>query len=239
MEEIIGAENIRCENSIVNLTIHQFAESLGNAIDAKDHYTCSHSEEVAVVARFLGLELGLEQERCELLHIAGHLHDIGKIGIPDSILKKSGGLTKEEYELIKKHPAMGAQIVAPVASVSGIDIVTDIILYHHERFDGKGYPFGLKGEAIPLEARIIAVADTISAMAGSRPYRDALPFTEIINEIHKCANSQFDPDVVSAFLSVSDRIEQYYSWGKSYSDEFFHKKIGILENLKIGSLKKH
>lgn len=239
MEKIIGVTAPRCEKSIVNLTIHQFAESLGNAIDAKDHYTCSHSEEVAVVAQVLGTEFGLDSDRCELLHIAGHLHDIGKIGVPDSILKKSGGLTEDEYELIKKHPVMGAQIVAPVASVSGIDIVADIILHHHERFDGKGYPYGLKGEAIPLEARIIAVADTISAMARSRPYRAAIPFTEIVNEIQECSGTQFDPAVVRSFMTVSDRVEQYYSWGKNYSDEFFHNEFGVLENKKSLSSQRH
>ncbi|CCO24631.1 HD-GYP domain-containing protein [Maridesulfovibrio hydrothermalis] len=208
--EVVGGGGLQDEQSKVNLTIHQFAESLGNAIDAKDHCTCSHSEEVAVISQAIGVEMGLSAVKCELLHIAGHLHDIGKIGLPDSILKKSGKLTGEEYEIVKKHPVIGAEIVSPVVSVSGIDKVAGIILHHHERYDGQGYPHGLRGEEIPFGARIIAVADTLSAMASNRPYRDALPFQDIIAEIDACSGSQFDPQVVQAFMEISDKIEEYF-----------------------------
>ncbi len=189
--------------------MHQFAESLGNAIDAKDPYTCSHSEEVAVISKHIGNSLGLGKERCELLHIAGHLHDIGKIGIPDSILQKKGRLTAEEFTLIQRHPQIGADIVAPVTLLPGIDVIAGSILHHHERFDGAGYPAGLKGEQIPFEARIIAVADTLSAMAGNRPYRQARSFSEIVTEIKNCSGSQFDPEVVSGFLGVAETVEDY------------------------------
>ena len=202
----------RTEN-VASMTVHQFAESLGNAIDAKDHYTCSHSEEVAVVAQMLAVELGLPSRECELLHIAGHLHDIGKIGLPDSILKKTGRLTSDEYEVVKMHPAMGADIVKPVASVSGLDQLTGIILHHHERYDGRGYPHGLKGDQIPFGARLIAVADTLSAMASNRPYRDALEFSKIVEEIKDCSGSQFDPLVVGAFLACAEQIEEYFVRG--------------------------
>lgn len=199
------------DNSVASMTIHQFAESLGNAIDAKDHYTCSHSEEVAEVALLLGKQLGMPERECELLHIAGHLHDIGKIGLPDSILKKEGRLTGAEYEVVKQHPAMGAEIVKPVASVAGLENVTGIILHHHERFDGGGYPYGLKGRKIPFGAKVIAVADTLSAMASNRPYRQAIEFPKIVAEIKSCSGTQFDPVVVETFLAVSDRIEEYFN----------------------------
>ncbi|TIH19799.1 HD-GYP domain-containing protein [Marinifilum sp. JC120] len=203
------------DNSVASMTVHQFAESLGNAIDAKDHYTCSHSEEVAVVAQALGVQLKMNDRECELLHIAGHLHDIGKIGLPDSILKKEGRLTDAEYELVKQHPAIGADIVKPVASVSGLDRITGIILHHHERYDGGGYPQGLAGDQIPFGARVIAVADTLSAMASNRPYREAIEFEKIVEEIKSCSRSQFDPVVVNAFLNISDEIKLYFTQGNS------------------------
>ena len=232
--KVIDVSSKISEKNKINLTIHQFAESLGNAIDAKDHYTCSHSEEVAVVSQAIGVQMGLDNERCELIHIAGHLHDIGKIGIPDSILKKTGRLTIEEYEIIKKHPEMGAQIVAPMASASGLNIIADTILHHHERYDGNGYPHGLKGKAIPLEARIIAVADTLSAMARDRPYRKAMLFSEIVAEIADCAGSQFDPMVVKEFLKIVDWIESYYRCGKLASDDFMLSGVDTeLQSLSI------
>lgn len=211
-------------DSVASMTVHQFAESLGNAIDAKDHYTCSHSEEVAVVAQALAVQIGMQQRKCELLHIAGHLHDIGKIGIPDSILKKKGKLTAEEYEIVKRHPSIGAEIVKPVASVSGLDQITEIILHHHERYDGGGYPHGLKGEQIPFGARVIAVADTLSAMASNRPYRNAIQYEKIVEEIAACSGSQFDPLVVSEFLKISDEIGRYFVDGKALDGT--HYEIG-------------
>ncbi len=212
------------------MTVHQFAESLGNAIDAKDHYTCSHSEEVAVVAQALGVQLGLDDRECELLHIAGHLHDIGKIGLPDSILKKEGRLTLEEYETVKQHPSIGAEIVKPVASVSGLDRITGIILHHHERFDGEGYPYSLKGERIPFGARVIAVADTLSAMASNRPYRKAIEFSKIIKEIKSCSGTQFDPVIVDAFMGITDKVEKYFQQGNSFGEEHDPQKIRVPEH---------
>ncbi|WP_051677110.1 HD-GYP domain-containing protein [Maridesulfovibrio frigidus] len=209
--DIVGAQNKQNETqlNIVQQTIHQFAESLGNAIDAKDSCTSSHSEDVAVITQEICLQMGLCQEDCTALHIAGHLHDIGKIGIPDSILNKKGGLTDAEYEVIKQHPVTGAGIVGPVEFFSGDNGIARMILHHHERFDGRGYPEGLKGEDIPLGARIIAVADTISAMMQDRPYRDAIPFEQVVKEIVNCSGTQFDPTVVDAFLIISDKIEKY------------------------------
>ena len=231
MRKIVNFFNRKKEynNNVASMTVHQFAESLGNAIDAKDHYTCSHSEEVAVVAQALGVQLGLDDRECELLHIAGHLHDIGKIGLPDSILKKEGRLTLEEYEIVKQHPAMGAEIVKPVASVSGLDRITGIILHHHERFDGEGYPYGLKGERIPFGARVIAVADTLSAMASNRPYRKSIDFSKIIKEIKVCSGAQFDPVVVDAFMGITDKVENYFRQGNSFGKEYDLQKISVPE----------
>lgn len=186
--------------------LHLFAESLGNAIDAKDHCTCLHSEEVALIAQAIGVKLGLSTRETKKLHIAGHLHDIGKIGIPDAILKKEGPLTSEEYTEIKRHPQIGAEIVAPVMGAVGNGEMIQVILHHHERFDGRGYPAGLKGDKIPLGARIIAVADSLSAMLQNRPYRKAMTFAQAVSEIVVCSGTQFDPRIVEAFLAIKDDI---------------------------------
>ncbi|WP_338325284.1 HD-GYP domain-containing protein [Pseudodesulfovibrio senegalensis] len=193
----------------VQMTVHQLAESLGNAIDAKDHCTRSHSEEVAVITQAIGLQMGLSPRSADILHIAGHLHDIGKIGIPDSILKKRGPLTDEEFAVIKQHPAMGAAIIEPVTCLSGKNGIMKMVLHHHERFDGRGYPDGLAGEDIPLGARVIAVADSLSAMLQDRPYRRARDYENAVAEIERCAGTQFDPRIVSAFMEVRDTVRGY------------------------------
>ncbi len=189
-------------------SLHLFAESLGNAIDAKDHCTCMHSEEVAIIAQAIGMQLELSQMETRLLHIAGHLHDIGKIGIPDSILKKDSALTDEEYEEIKKHPELGAEIVTPVMGAVGNGEIVKIILHHHERFDGKGYPEGISGYDIPLGARIIAVADSLSAMLQDRPYRDAMAYSDAVAEIVRCSGTQFDPEIVAAFVEIKESVNE-------------------------------
>lgn len=201
-----------CEFQIIDavqMTVHQFAESLSNVIDAKDHCTRSHSEEVAVVSQCLGIRMGLSSRQADILHVAGHLHDIGKIGVPDSILKKRGPLTEAEFRIIQQHPVIGAEIMAPVTSFAGSNGIVKMILHHHERFDGKGYPHGLRGSNIPLGARIIAVADSLSAMLQNRPYREAMTFDQAAAEIQSCSGSQFDPQVVAAFVSARDSIEGY------------------------------
>ena len=128
----------------LSLSLHQFAESLGNAVDAKDHCTRSHSEEVAAVGRLIALGLGLDPAQADMIHIAGHLHDIGKIGLPDAILGKTGPLTPAEWAMVRLHPVIGADIVRPVAALTGPGGIADMILHHHERFDGGGYPHGLR-----------------------------------------------------------------------------------------------
>ncbi len=190
-------------------TLHQLCECLGNAVDSVDPYTRNHSEQVAVLSYMIALALGFRPEHADIIHIAGHLHDIGKIGIPCSILQKPDKLTDEEWRWIKKHPEIGANILKPVKFFNTKGGVTDMVLYHHERWDGKGYPAGLKGREIPIGARIIAVADAFSAMFQDRPYRKARKFDEALDEIKKNAGRQFDPLVVEAFIAIKDNIKTW------------------------------
>lgn len=191
----------------VSRSLHQFAESLGNAIDAKDPHTSCHSEEVAVIAQAIGQKLGLRCHDADILHIAGHLHDIGKIGVPDCVLQKQGSLTEEEWLLVRQHPVIGANIVRPVQALSDMTGIRAMILHHHERYDGTGYPHGLAGDSIPLGARIIAVADSLSAMLQNRPYRPCMAFDQAVEEVRACAGTQFDPVIVRAFLAARNTIQ--------------------------------
>lgn len=186
--------------------IHQFAESLANAIDAKDTYTEKHSLEVAEISRFLAVCLGLSSEYSDIIHIAGHLHDIGKIGVPDYILNKQERLTHDEWQAIRRHPQIGAEIISPVRDIADAGIC-EIVLHHHERYDGQGYPDGLKGNLIPLGARIIAAADSLSAMTGHRPYRQPMSFQVAITEIAACSGSQFDPYIINIIIRHQDKIK--------------------------------
>jgi putative nucleotidyltransferase with HDIG domain len=190
--------------------IHDFAESLGLALDARDENTHNHSRQVADVALFLARALKFDKARAELIHVAGHLHDIGKMGLPDSVLKKPGPLNDAEWRLMKAHPVIGARIVAPVKIFKGKNSIQDIILHHHERYDGKGYPRGIKGEKIPFGARIIAVADSLSAMLQDRPYRKGMSFDDAVMEIFNNAGTQFCPLVVNAFSRNMERINEYF-----------------------------
>ncbi len=190
----------------VTTILHQFAESLGNAIDAKDAHTSAHSDEVAQISHTLALTMGLSPQEADIIHVAGHLHDIGKIGVPDAVLSKQGPLDHKEWLAIRKHPEAGAAILRPVSSLQRLGIV-DMVLYHHERYDGKGYPAGLKGAQIPLGARIIALADSLSAMLQNRPYRCARSFESAVREIRHCSGTQFDPRVVDAFCECTDMVQ--------------------------------
>ena len=183
----------------VTSEMHQLAESLGNAIDAKDHHTRCHSEEVAVAAQILALSMGLAPNLTAHIHIAGHLHDVGKIGVSDKILLKPGPLSEEEWEMIRKHPVISAEIIAPIHFMRFNGIV-EMVRHHHESYDGQGYPDGLAGNDIPLGARIIAVVDSLSAMLQDRPYRKGMTFGEAIKSIKDLSGVRYDPDVVRVFL---------------------------------------
>ncbi len=173
--------------------------ALAAALDARDHYTHGHSRKVARYAVSIAKEMKLSRYEVDIIRRASLLHDIGKIGIPDKILEKPARLTRKEFEIVKKHPKVAVDILKPIPQLK--DILPGV--YHeHERYDGKGYIAGLKGEAIPLEARIIGVADAFDAMTSERPYRKALPYEEAIAELKRNVGTQFDPRVVEAFLKI-------------------------------------
>ena len=167
-----------------------------NSIEARDPYTRGHSSRVGQIARTIAEELDWSKEELELIDWGGMLHDVGKIGIPDSVLNKPGKLTDEEYEMIKSHPLIGAAIVKEIAF---LEPMVPYILEHHERFDGKGYPQGLAGDEISIKGRLLAVADTFDAMTSDRPYRKGFDPEVAFEEIMRNANTQFDPKVVKAF----------------------------------------
>jgi len=173
--------------------------SLVAAIEARDPYTVGHSARVTQYAVAIAESMELPSESVEELRLAGLLHDLGKIGVPDSILNKAGRLSEEEYSAIKMHPALSMRIIEPLPHLGNI---IPIIYHHHERYDGNGYMDGKAGEKIPLGARIIAVADSYEAMTSDRPYRKALSREEAMTELSRNAGSQFDPEVVRHFLAL-------------------------------------
>ncbi|MDO8587533.1 MAG: diguanylate cyclase [Armatimonadota bacterium] len=180
-------------------------EALSAAVDAKDHSTRGHSESVTVYAVELGSRLGLSDPELENLRASALLHDIGKIGMPDSILKKPGGLDQGEWEVVESHTVVGSQILEKIHQLKSI---IPGVRHHHERFDGMGYPNGLLGAQIPLLARIISLADAYDAMVSERSYRKAMTKQQAIEEIERCAGTQFDPQLVKLFVSlVSERDE--------------------------------
>lgn len=179
-------------------------KTLAHAIDARDHYTHSHSENVAKYAVAIAEEMGLSPHETEVIHEACELHDLGKIGIQDYILEKPGALTPDEWEQIKKHSLKGAQILEPLTFLND---VIDLVRQHHERWDGKGYPDGKRGEEILLGARIINLADSYEAMTSARSYRQVpLLKHQAIEEIKKNSGTQFDPKVVEVFLKIADKL---------------------------------
>jgi putative nucleotidyltransferase with HDIG domain len=167
-----------------------------NALDAKSPWTKGHSERVTNYAIATAKEMGLKEKDIETLRTAALLHDIGKIGTYEVILDKPERLSIEELALVKMHPAKGEEILSPISQLKDI---LPIIRSHHERIDGKGYPDGLKGEEIPLLARIITVADSVDSMISERPYRPKLRIEDALSELKRCSGTQFDPQVVEAF----------------------------------------
>ncbi len=184
----------------------QTAEALSGAIDAKDRYTNGHSQRVADYSQMIAKEAGLSEEECEKVYFAALLHDVGKIGVPIEILSKKGRLTDEEFEQIKQHPVIGGQILSSIRRSPWLSIGAR---YHHERYNGKGYPEGISGEDIPELARIIAVADAYDAMTSNRSYRNAIPQQIVREEIVKGTGSQFDPDYAKIMLRLIDQDADY------------------------------
>ncbi|HEV2690515.1 MAG TPA: HD domain-containing phosphohydrolase [Bryobacteraceae bacterium] len=173
--------------------------ALTASIDAKDRYTFGHSERVALLARKAALELRLPRDQVETYHIAGLVHDVGKIGVPEAVLTKAGRLTEEEFDQMKRHPDIGYGILKDIPSMGA---ALPGVLHHHERWDGNGYPRRLAGSNIPLIGRVLALADTFDAMSSNRSYRPAMSRDKVLAEIRRCAGSQFDPALVPTFLQM-------------------------------------
>ena len=184
----------------------QIVQTLVKTIDAKDSYTNGHSARVAQYAVMLATRMGFNEEELGRLEYTALLHDVGKIGVSDAILNKKGKLTEEEYAIIKEHSKVGAQILSTITELPDVAVGARC---HHERYDGKGYPDGLKGEEIPLFARIIAVADSYDAMTSKRSYRAALPQEVVRQEISQGIGTQFDPRIAKLMLMIMDEDKAY------------------------------
>ena len=209
-----GIKSIEQMNTIktINKQLHDKNEELERAyldtigilrqtVEAKDPYTRGHSDRVSEYSVLIGKKLGLDEKTLHILKIGGLFHDIGKIGIPDSILLKESKLSDEEYSQIKNHPMIGVHMLGDAAIFTDI---LPIVKHHHERYDGRGYPSQLVGEDIPYVARIAAVADTFDAMTSKRSYRDSLPIDVVRSEIERCSGTQFDPNIAKVFLDIMD-----------------------------------
>lgn len=209
-----GIKSIEQMNTIktINKQLHDKNEELERAyldtigilrqtVEAKDPYTRGHSDRVSEYSVLIGKKLGLDEKSLHILKIGGLFHDIGKIGIPDSILLKESKLSDEEYSQIKNHPMIGVHMLGDAAIFTDI---LPIVKHHHERYDGRGYPSQLVGDDIPYVARIAAVADTFDAMTSKRSYRDSLPIDVVRAEIERCSGTQFDPNIAKVFLDIMD-----------------------------------
>ena len=184
----------------------QTAAALANAIDAKDQYTRGHSSRVAEYSVEIAKRAGKTEEECKEIYFAALLHDVGKIGVRNSIINKAGRLTNEEFEEIRKHPEIGRRILSSISQSPYLSIGAN---YHHERYDGRGYPEGLKGDDIPEIARIIAVADSYDAMTSKRSYRDPVPQEKVREELLKGMGTQFDPQFAKIMLQLIDQNTEY------------------------------
>ncbi|MEW6608385.1 MAG: HD-GYP domain-containing protein [bacterium] len=199
-QEGIAIENAKLYEDLKELFFNSI-KALVTTIEAKDPYTRGHSERVMQYSQAITMKLNLNENEKETIRLAGLLHDIGKIGINEDIIRKPGRLTEEEFAEVKRHPDIGKEIIKPIKQ---LDAIIPGILQHHERYDGKGYPSGVKDVEISLMGRILAIADTFDAMTSDRPYRQGLPHQRALDELKEQAGFQFDPDVVKAFLQAYD-----------------------------------
>lgn len=206
---------------------HDAIECLIAALEARDPYSQGHSQRVADMVYDLARKIGIRGKELEEIHIAAHLHDIGKIGVPDNILRKPGKLFPHEWAQMRRHPEIGYQILSKSALLKKI---ARIVLHHHERWDGKGYPAGLKGEAIPLGSRLIAVCDTIDAMTSNRPYRPALTWQDCLAEIKACKATQLDAVLVDAAEELWPKWER--RWDGSSPKATVASAVGSSETLR-------
>ena len=212
INEELAESNEKLEQAYLDMV-----QTLRYTVEAKDAYTRGHSDRVSEYSVLIGEKLGLPEDQIKILRIGGLFHDIGKIGVPDRILLKTDKLTDDEYSEIKNHPSIGAHILG--AATIFKDIIP-IVKYHHERYDGRGYPCGLKGEDIPYVARIAAVADTFDAMTSKRSYRDALNLDIVKEEIERCKGTQFDPDLDDLFIDI---LQNDYKEIKEIQEKYISK----------------
>jgi putative nucleotidyltransferase with HDIG domain len=206
LQALANQAAVAIENAKLYENLRQFflntVKTLAAAIETKDIYTKGHSERVTEFSLLIAREMGFSDRELENVRLAAILHDIGKIGVDESILRKPAKLTNEEYAEVKKHPANGAKILE---SIPELNEIIPAMKHHHERFDGHGYPDGLSGKNIPYIARIISIADTFDAMSSDRPYRKGLPFDTCIEEIRRCAGTQFDPDITETAIKALEK----------------------------------
>ena len=195
--------------------------ALSSALSAKDYYTLGHASRVAAYAALLGRELGWSDERLTELQNVAFLHDIGKIGVSDRVLLKAGPLTSEEWELVRQHPGISAEIARPLFR----DELVEGVRHHHEHYDGGGYPDGLAGEAIPEVARLLCVVDCYDAMSSERPYRRALSYRRCLKELRRLARAQFDPEMAHAFLTALRRLRRH----RASADELARQVVALID----------
>lgn len=200
----VALENARLVKDLEELFIG-IVRTLSKVIDTKSPWTQGHSERVTDYALSIGRAMGMTEAELKRLELAGLLHDLGKVGTYEAILDKPGRLTDEELEIMRQHPSKGAEILQPIKQLAD---VTAIIKCHHEFYDGSGYPDGIKGESIPLMARMLTVADAVDAMSADRPYRKGKPKDAIIQELKRCSGTQFDPAVARTFLAIIEAKAQ-------------------------------
>jgi putative nucleotidyltransferase with HDIG domain len=192
-------EVIRTVMGEINLAYEHTLAALIRALDAREKEVGSHSERVMAYARLLAESAGIDERQRSILAKGALLHDIGKIGVSDNILLKPGKLDPAEWDIMRQHPAVGYEILSGIRYFAG---AAELVLSHHERYDGTGYPNGLRGEAIPISARIFVLVDTLDAMTSDRPYRKALSFQAVVDEVVNCSGRQFDPKLVDVFISI-------------------------------------
>lgn len=229
LHTLLGEKNKELETAYAALRDNylEIINVMRSMVDAKDIYTRGHSDRVAHYAALIAEKMGKSEEYVRRIHVAGIFHDIGKIGTADEILLKNSRLTDEEYNEIKKHSARGKKILSAITLFRDI---APIVEAHHERYDGKGYPNGLKGTQIPEEARIIAVADAFDAMTSSRRYRANMSFEQAVDELKQGRGSQFDAEMVDSFLEVLcnyDQIREELAW--TYSESKFDETVGNMK----------
>ncbi|UCG83963.1 MAG: HD domain-containing protein, partial [Dehalococcoidia bacterium] len=201
-KSMLASELEAVHSSLQDTTSVDQIYALAATVDARDPYASGHWERVTATADLIGRAIGLSADELNTLHAAALLHDIGKVNIPDQIITKAEKPTDSEWEIIKKHSVEGARIVGNIGELSKL---APIIRHHHESYDGTGYPDGLRGEDIPIGARIVHIADAYDTMTTFRPYRNTISYKEACNELRQCAGSQFDPELVEAFITATEK----------------------------------